>query len=194
MTRKVLPFEETDRVLIARVLQGSDDAFRALYRRYAHVVRGLSVRYGAALFIDKDLEQEAWLMIWRKLGQWRGDARLSCWMYRVVMNVIFANHRYRKIREFETFGGLNDAVEKHSRQDRVVYARQVLKVVEGGLHRMHPTLSAAVTAVDVFGFEATETAAINNLSVPAIKSRIHRGRAKLKKHVTAKLKEAVNNW
>lgn len=75
-----------DRALVARVLSGDDrTAFEQLLRRHQGMVRAQLRRllHGDVATAD-DLAQETFLLAWRKLGQFRGEARFSTWLYRVA--------------------------------------------------------------------------------------------------------------
>ena len=75
-----------DRALVARVLLSDDRAaFEQLVRRHQGMVRAQLRRllHGDVATAD-DLAQETFLLAWRKLGQFRGEARFSTWLYRIA--------------------------------------------------------------------------------------------------------------
>lgn len=75
-----------DRALVARVLLGNDRrAFDQLVRRHQGMVRAQLRRllHGDAAAAD-DLAQETFVLAWRRLDQFRGEARFSTWLYRVA--------------------------------------------------------------------------------------------------------------
>jgi len=77
-----VPAAQVDRALVARVLLTDDRrAFEQLVRRHQGMVRAQLVRLlqGDRARAD-DLAQETFLLAWRKLGQFRGDARFSTWL------------------------------------------------------------------------------------------------------------------
>jgi RNA polymerase sigma-70 factor (ECF subfamily) len=82
--------EELDeRALIERCRIGEDAAFGELIERYKNLVYGLVYRLVADRGQADDLAQEVFLKIHRGLPYFRGDARLSTWIYRIVQNVCF---------------------------------------------------------------------------------------------------------
>lgn len=86
---------DPDSVLIARVVAGDDrHAFAALVRRHQSAVRSLLRRLkdGDAAFAD-DLAQETFIQAYRKLRQFRGDAKFSTWLYRIAYNVFLSHAR-----------------------------------------------------------------------------------------------------
>jgi len=75
-----------DRALVARVLLSDDRAaFEQLVRRHQGMVRAQLRRllHGDVATAD-DLAQETFLLAWRKLAQFRGEARFSTWLYRIA--------------------------------------------------------------------------------------------------------------
>ena len=90
-----------DSVLVARALAGGDrHAFAALVRRHQSSVRALLRRLtnGDDALAD-DLSQETFLQAWRKLDQFRGDARFGTWIYRIAYNIFLMHVRSRKNEE-----------------------------------------------------------------------------------------------
>lgn len=82
--------EELDeRALIERCRTGDDTAFSELIERYKHLVYGLVHRLIADRSQADDVAQEVFLKIHRGLPYFRGEARLSTWIYRIVQNVCF---------------------------------------------------------------------------------------------------------
>jgi RNA polymerase sigma-70 factor (ECF subfamily) len=82
--------EELDeRALIERCRTGDDTAFGELVERYKNLVYSLVYRLVADRSHVDDLAQDVFLKVHRGLPYFRGDARLSTWIYRIVQNVCF---------------------------------------------------------------------------------------------------------
>ena len=73
--------------LIERCRAGDDDAFAELVERYKNLVYGMVGRMVPSRALADDLAQEVFLKVHRGLPYFRGDARLSTWIYRIVANV-----------------------------------------------------------------------------------------------------------
>jgi RNA polymerase sigma-70 factor (ECF subfamily) len=76
-----------EHALIARCRSGDDIAFGELVDRYKNLVYGLVWRMVSDRSLTDDLAQEVFLKVHRGLPYFRGDARLSTWIYRIVANV-----------------------------------------------------------------------------------------------------------
>lgn len=86
-----------DQSLVARVLLAEDRrAFEQLLRRHQGMVRAQLRRllHGDDAKAD-DLAQETFLLAWRKLHQFRGEARFSTWLYRIAYSCFLQAHRKR---------------------------------------------------------------------------------------------------
>src|ERR687897_1342588 len=79
--------DATDEELIDRCKAGNEDAFSELVTRYRNLVFGLIARTVRDRERAEDLAQEVFLRIYRGLPYFRGRARLSTWIYRIVINV-----------------------------------------------------------------------------------------------------------
>src|SRR5689334_24433016 len=73
--------------LIERCRTGDDIAFGELVERYKHLVYGMVWRLTTDRSQTEDLAQEVFLKIYRGLPYFRGEARLSTWIFRIVSNV-----------------------------------------------------------------------------------------------------------
>src|SRR6478672_13811473 len=81
-----------ERALIERCRAGDDIAFSELVDRYKNLVFAIVLRMVNDRSQADDLAQEVFLKVHRGLPYFRGDARLSTWIYRIVANVCTEDH------------------------------------------------------------------------------------------------------
>jgi RNA polymerase sigma-70 factor, ECF subfamily len=91
---KVRDFTEEDTVRLAQ--QGNAAAFEQLYRRYSGRVYALCLRIVKNDSEAEDLTQEAFLLLFRKIHTFRGEARFSTWLHRLATNVVLVRLRKRR--------------------------------------------------------------------------------------------------
>jgi RNA polymerase sigma-70 factor, ECF subfamily len=109
--------EELDeRALIERCRTGDDTAFGELVERYKNLVYGLVYRLVADRTQVDDLAQDVFLKVHRGLPYFRGEARLSTWIYRIVQNVCFEARVKR-----QTAVSLDGPVDKDGGHRRIQY-------------------------------------------------------------------------
>jgi RNA polymerase sigma-70 factor (ECF subfamily) len=99
--------EIDERSLIERCRRGDDSAFAVLVEAYKHQVYGLIYRMIYDRSQVDDLAQEVFLKVHRGLPYFRGEAKLSTWIYRIVQNVC-SQARGRRRPEVSLDGATDD--------------------------------------------------------------------------------------
>jgi RNA polymerase sigma factor (sigma-70 family) len=94
------PMSEVDELsLIRRAQAGDRSAFDALVRLYDQNVLRLALQVVGSPEEARDLYQEAFLKVYRSIGQFRAEAKFSTWLHRVVMNVCLDHLRRQRTRK-----------------------------------------------------------------------------------------------
>ena len=135
----------------------------------------------------EDVAQDAFLSAYRAYDRFRGESRASTWLYRVTVNAALMRLRKTKPARDLTQTGLDDievADWTASPHDEAVNA-ELREALTGGLKQLEPSLRAAVVLRDVQGLSSTEAAEVLDISVPALKSRLHRARVLLRQHLSS---------
>ena len=139
----------------------------------------------------EDVAQDAFISAYRAFGRFRGDSKVTTWLYRIAMNAALMKLRKGKRARQLTQTGIDDVeipTWDDSPEDAAMNAELGEKLREG-ISRLDPDLRAAVMLRDVEGLSSAEAAAVLDISVASLKSRLHRGRVILRKllsdHVAA---------
>jgi RNA polymerase sigma-70 factor (ECF subfamily) len=77
----------TDEELVSHVQKGIPRMFAELVRRHQDPLYGLALRFTGSAHDAEDIAQEAFLKAYRGLGDFKGDARFSTWLYRIAYNL-----------------------------------------------------------------------------------------------------------
>ncbi len=175
-----------ERDLIERSRNGDANAFGRLIGRYEDRIYRLARHVCAGVPSEADdVYQETFLTAFKKIRGFRGDSDLGTWLYRIASNLCLMRRR-KKSRE--PFVPLLDRPHDHdeapARQFRdwsptpeeTANKKELVEKVAGALSKLPVDYRLVVTLRDVEGLSAEETAKILKLSVPAVKSRLHRGR------------------
>jgi RNA polymerase sigma-70 factor (ECF subfamily) len=148
-TLRPSPMSEVDELsLIRRAQEGDRFAFDALVRLYDQNVLRLALQVVGSPEEARDLYQEAFLKVYRSIGQFRREAKFSTWLYRVVMNVCLDHLRRQKTRrevpapqveegetEFlQTVRDERPAVDP----ERATHSREINRRIEMALGRLNP--------------------------------------------------------
>ena len=172
---------EDDSQLLRRLRAGEAAAFEELVRTYQHRVFGIALRMLGNAAEAEEIAQEAFLRAYRALAEFRGDAKLSTWLYaiasRLCLNRLASGER-SMIRQGE------DSVMRLPHDAGGPDAVLEQTELEAALHRAIAELPderrIVVVLRDLEGLSYEEIAAALDLPTGTVRSRLHRARLDLK--------------
>lgn len=166
-----------DGTLVQEVVGGNRAAFDELMRRHEDRVFGVCLRIMRRREAALDAAQETFLTVFRKADQFRGDAAFSTWLYRVAVNTCYDQLRKSRRRATEPLP------EPHDPPDPSVGdtlgSVEVRGDLSAALAALPEEFRSAIVLVDVEGLSVAEAASVLEVAQGTIKSRLHRGRARL---------------
>ena len=170
--------EETS---LVRLAQGGDSrALMALVERYQGTVYRFGRRMCPSEQDAEDVLQETLLTLVQKIGEFRGDASLSSWLFTIVRSRCRLRRR-RADRQASSAG--SEPLDSSPRPDEAVSARELRGIVEAAVSELEPKYREVLLLRDVEGLSAAEVGEALRLSVAAVKSRLHRARAQVRELV-----------
>ena len=167
---------QVDHALVARVLLTDDRrAFEQLMRRHQGMVRAQLRRllHGDDAKAD-DLAQETFLLAWRKLHQFRGEARFSTWLYRIAYSCFLQARRKRSWAAEDIDGDALD--QRTSPRDAV----ELRLDVERAMRRLSATEQIVLLHVVQLGLSHDEASYVLAMPLGTVKSHTRRGKAELR--------------
>ena len=189
---------------IERLVAHDERAFNQLVEAYEHRVFRLVHRMLGRRDEAEDMAQEVFVQVFKAIGQFRGDSKLSTWLYRIAVNLCKNRLKYLSRRhsdaqdEFETvaehaplssskgvtYGGV-------ARPDQVLEGYQVERIVQRCMAEIEPEFREVLVLRDVEDLSYEEIAEITGLADGTVKSRIHRARGVLKQKVEQAMGEKI---
>lgn len=170
-----------DQALVARVRLGNDRrAFEQLVRRHQGMVRAQLRRLlrGDHAMAD-DLAQETFLLAWRKLGTFRGDARFSTWLYRIAYACFLQACRKRSWSAGDACDGEMEQLPAAS------HAIDLQLDFERAMQRLSAAEQTVLLHCVQLGLSHEETAYVLAMPLGTVKTHATRGKAKLKTWLAA---------
>jgi len=169
----------TDAELLAAHVAGDARAFDTLYRRHRDRLWAVALRTCGNAPDAEDALQEALISALRNAANYRGEAAVTTWLHRIVINACMDVFRRRKARPTETLpDDANDASEYVGNDDLI--ARSDLRVaLLTALDQLPIDQRAAIVLVDIEGWSVNDAAQILGVPEGTVKSRCARGRAVL---------------
>lgn len=138
----------------------------------------------------EDVAQEAFISAYRAFERFRGESKLTTWLYRITVNAALMRLRKEKKARTLTQYGFDDVIV-HDWSDapyRAASDSELGDRLREGIGMLPDDLKAAVVLRDMEELSNAEAAEVIGISVPALKSRLHRGRVLLRKHLEEYLK------
>ncbi|QWT21096.1 sigma-70 family RNA polymerase sigma factor [Bacillus sp. NP157] len=170
-----------DQALVARVLLGDDRrAFEQLVRRHQGMVRAQLGRlcHGDMAAAD-DIAQETFLLVWRKLDQFRQQAKFSTWVYRVAYTCFLQSRRKSSVVDPDA----SDAAMEHAQAPAHDLDLR-LDLARAMRHLSAPEQAVLVHCVQM-GLSHDEAAYVLDLPLGTVKTHVLRGKARLREHLAA---------
>jgi RNA polymerase sigma-70 factor (ECF subfamily) len=166
-----------DRALLAAHLEGDPDAFGELVRRHRDRLWAVALRTLGDPDDAADAVQNALVSAYRNAGSYRGEAAVTTWLHRIVVNACLDLLRRRKVRAADPLPD-DDSRHPADRHDAIA-ASDTAVVVQAALATLPAEQRAALVLVDVQGYSVEDAATMLECPVGTVKSRCSRGRAKL---------------
>lgn len=180
-----------DHELVALARAGDADAFEEVVRRHSPRVYRTLVRVLGSSTLAEDVTQETFIRAWRALGSFRGEARISTWLFRIAMNEAnrhLAREARRELLPFDD--AMLDVPDLAADTPALVERGEVEAELERCLAELPASYRAAVILRDVEGLTNEEAAEALELNVRNFKSRLHRGRMELRRRLEARAEDA----
>lgn len=176
-----------DAVLAARAVEGDYAAFEKIVERHRDKAYRLAFGLTKSEADAQDVVQEAFINIYRKLDTFAGDAQLSSWMYRIVVNAALMRLRKTRRRAEVSVDDVQDPTQLEQstpgelagwrvRGDEAAENRELRGQILAAIDQLEPRYQAVFLLREIEGLSLDEIASVLELSTGAVKTRLHRAR------------------
>jgi RNA polymerase sigma-70 factor (ECF subfamily) len=190
------PAAVTDEALVARARDKDFAAFEELVERYEDKIFRLAFRFVRNETEAKEIVQDTFLLVWRKLDTFKGDAQFGSWLYRVATNAALMRLRAQRrhpevsteelpIDYLDNYGQLPAAGENWAkRPDDELQSDELRRRIQKAVDELPEIYRTVFLIRDVEGLSTEETAEVLEISIPTVKTRLHRARLALRDAIT----------
>ena len=186
--------QNAERDLVGRMRAGDGSAVTDLASLYGPRIQQLAFRYLKNWEDAEEVSQDVLLKVYRKIDAFRGDAALSSWIYRITFNTAMSRLRTarssRNIEvptpEIQTQNDVSvqaETADWSGMADDQVMRAEMRKQLVGALVHLPEVYRIPVLLRDIHGLSTEEASAILHVKPQTLKSRLHRGRLILRKHL-----------
>jgi RNA polymerase sigma-70 factor (ECF subfamily) len=159
--------------------------FDSIVEQYSDFVYNVAFKMMGKPEDAEDVAQDAFISAYRAFDRFRGDARVTTWLYRITVNAALMKLRKEKRARTLTQTGLEDVdvVNHDETPEKFAVTAELGAKLQEGIAQLQPDLAAAVVLRDVEGLSNQEAADVLEISVASMKSRLHRARVLLRQYL-----------
>jgi len=182
--------------LLSRLQSGDERALAELADTYGTKIYQLAFRYLRNKEDAEEVTQDVLFKVYRKVGEFRGDAALSSWIYRITFNAAMSRVRtaqFQRAQEDDRqmasddgdliSGSQPDIADWSNMADERVLRSQLRRRVLRAILALPVIYRAPVMLRDIHGMSTEEASAMLRVKDQTLKSRLHRGRLILRKQL-----------
>ncbi len=186
-----------ERLLIKRLQERDERAFRQMVDEHQGRVFSLLVRMIGNASEAEDLMQEVFIQVFKSIDQFRGDAKLSTWLYRIAANTCKNRLKYLDRRSYQKTGELDEGADGQGgagataigaarilEPDRLLEGQQLDKIVQDAIATLDEDHKLLIVLRDMQDLSYEEICEVTGLNEGTVKSRLHRARMALKEKLT----------
>jgi len=177
---------KTEEQLIEDAINGSKIALAELVKKYEQTVYNFAFKICRNKERAEHTMQESFLSMIKSLKQFSGKSKLSTWLYTIVSNHCLMLARSQKKFNYESIENEEGLIDDRNVVDwkyspnKLAENSELKEVLDEAIEKLPYEYRIVFLLRDVEGLSTQETGEIVNLSVPAVKSRLHRARAFLR--------------
>jgi RNA polymerase sigma-70 factor, ECF subfamily len=183
--------------LLKRLQQGDESALSELAAQYGGKIYQLALRYLRNHEDAEEVTQDVLYKVFRKVGEFRGDAALSSWIYRITFNSAMSRLRsaaYQRAQDEQreqvqadgeeaSVTSLQEVADWSNMADETLLRSQLRRRLVRAVLALPVIYRAPVVLRDLQGMSTEEASAMLRVKDQTLKSRLHRGRLILRKQL-----------
>ena len=186
--------------MIASILAGDTEQYHELIRPYERSVYKMALSFMKNESDAEDVAQEAFLRAFRKLADFRGQAKFSTWLISITLNEARGRLRRQGLVRMESLdesaeegGHISPALLRDWREipSEALERKEVRQMLEDAIGNLSPLYREVLVLRDVEEFSIDETALALAITTGTVKVRLHRARMMMQKELAPELKSLV---
>jgi len=186
ISEEVINVHHTDDTeLVARAAKGDTSAFESLMELHEGRIYAIALRMCGNREDAQDCAQEAMLRIYHALDRFKGQSSFATWVYRITMNSCLDELRKRKVRAAASLDAMLETGWSPAAGEGGLPEVQALRgeqrdIIRAAITSLPEDMRAVIVLRDIQGFSYEQIADMLDANIGTIKSRISRGREKLR--------------
>ena len=196
--------KEIEEALVSEFQAGKREAYDKIADIYQKKIYNLSYNLTRNQMDAQDVTQEVLLTLFRKINMFQGKSAFSSWVYRITLNASYMKLRTKKkepnisidemLPSFNEAGFQQKKIQDWSENtESLMFTNETREVIKNAVDLLPEKEKVVFLLRDVEGLSTEKTGKILDLTVPAVKSRLHRARLFLRKKLSNYFEEFASS-
>lgn len=181
----------SDETLVTAVLEGKEEAFAEIVRRYQNRVFSLGLRFFRNPEDAEDYAQEVFVRVYERLGTFRGEARFSTWLMKVAYYYGISSFRARRV--FDSLPEEMDLPAEEAGPEIIHARRAAQEALRAAVEELPDRYRICLDLYFSFGMTYKDVAAVIDMPVNTVKSHVFRAKKILRSSLRNTAAEAYND-
>ncbi len=183
----------SEQTLLKKLKSGEQDSFRELVEQYSKMVINTCFGFLRNQEDAEDIAQEVFVEVYKSVKKFRGDSKLSTWIYRIAvtksLDQIKMKKRKKRAAQLKSLFGFDDQelelpASSNSNPENIAEKEERKLVLQNAIETLAENQKVAITLNKIEGFSYKEISEIMDTSVSSVESLIVRAKRNLKEKLT----------
>ncbi len=186
-----------DSELVTNIKKGDSYAFKQLFEQHQHMVYNICYRMSGSRAEAEDITQDVFIKIFHSIEKFRGEAKLSSWIYRIAVNTCLKKQRRKKLENMLSLEFLFQDKKKpelpspDNTPDQQIEISEKEQIVQDAIHQLSKRQKTALILHRYEDLSYDEIATVMEISLSAVESLLHRAKENLAKMLIPRKKELL---
>ena len=184
-------------LLIKRSQKGDIDSFETLIKDYKKIAYNIALKYLRNKEDAEDVSQESLIKVYKNINKFNMNSSFKTWMYRIVVNSCLDFKRRKKENTVSVDQPLHSGYDEFyieleddkSSPEKIVDRKMTSEMVMTAIDKLDDDFKSVIILRDINDFSYDEISRILTCNIGTVKSRISRGRQKLKEVLEENMKD-----
>jgi len=182
-----------ERQLVTRLQEGSEEAFTQFFDQYRNTIYNFGLRFCGNPDEASEVLQDTLINTFRHIKNFKGQSKLSTWLYRIASNACLMRRRKMKpgdvsLDQMEEEAGVEPG-DHRFKPDQLLEQKEMNNIIQDALVALPESYRIPFILKEIEQLSHKEIAEILDTSIPNAKVRVHRARLMLREKIAAYLQE-----
>jgi len=171
----------TDEEIISEVKNGDSELFGLIVKRYNQRLYRIAISYGIPDDDCDEVLQVAYISAYEKIHQFRGEARFSTWLTRILINeCLQLKRKKQRIMNFSEDELVTNSLSNHLTPESDYMEKEIKEILEDSIQKLPDKYRIVYILKEVEGMSIAETSSVLAITEENVKVRLHRAKSMLK--------------